>query len=123
MRVLDLLFPFGRGQRALIASPPRAGKTTLLKQIARSISNNHPDICVKMLLVDERPEEVTEMQAEGVGEVFASNLDHDAQSHARLSQLVIDRCRRIAETGQDVVLFVDSLTRMARAFNKLTQPP
>lgn len=119
MRVLDLLTPIGLGQRALIASPPRAGKTTLLKQIARSIGKNHPDISIKMLLIDERPEEVTDMREEQLGEVFASNLDHDPKSHARLSQLVIDRCQRIAESGKDVFLLVDSLTRMARAFNKL----
>ena len=119
MRTLDLLCPIGLGQRALIASPPRAGKTTLLKHIAKSISNNHPEIHLNALLIDERPEEVTEIREELNGHVFASCLDKNVQSHARLSQLVIDRCKRMAETGKDVFLIVDSLTRMARAFNKL----
>lgn len=119
MRVLDLLCPVGLGQRALIASPPRAGKTTLLKQIGQSISANHPDIHLVALLIDERPEEVTEIRAELDGDVFASCLDEDIESHARLSQLVVDRCKRMAEAGKDVFLLVDSLTRMSRAFNKL----
>jgi transcription termination factor Rho len=119
MRLLDLLCPIARGQRALIASPPRAGKTTLLKQIGQSISDNYPDVHLVALLIDERPEEVTEIRAELGGEVFASCLDQDIQSHARLSQLVVDRCKRMAEAGKDVFLLVDSLTRMARAFNKL----
>jgi len=119
MRVVDLLCPIGLGQRALIASPPRAGKTTLLKQIGRSISMNHPNVELVALLIDERPEEVTDMKAELGGNVFASCLDHTVENHARLSKLVVDRCKRIAESGKDVLLLVDSLTRMARAFNKL----
>lgn len=119
MRVLDLLCPIGAGQRALIASPPRAGKTTILKQIGRSISLNYPEIQLVVLLIDERPEEVTDMQLEIDGEVFASSLDHDVESHVRLSRLVVDRCQRLVETGKDVFLLVDSLTRMTRAFNKL----
>jgi len=119
MRVLDLLCPIGLGQRALIASPPRAGKTTLLKHIGRSISANHPHVELVALLIDERPEEVTDMKAEMGGNVFASCLDHTVENHARLSRLIVDRCKRIAESGKDVFLLVDSLTRMARAFNKL----
>ena len=119
MRVLDLLTPIGLGQRALIASPPRAGKTTLLKQIAASISNNYPDVQMAALLIDERPEEVTEIREELKGEVYASCLDRSVLDHARLSQLAIDRCKRMAESGKNVFLLVDSLTRMARAFNKL----
>ena len=119
LRLLDLLCPIGLGQRALIASPPRAGKTTLLKQIGRSISANHPQVELVALLIDERPEEVTDMKAEMGGNVFASCLDHTVENHARLSRLVVDRCKRIAESGKDVFLLVDSLTRMARAYNKL----
>ena len=119
MRVMDLLCPIGLGQRALIASPPRAGKTMLLKQIGRSISTNYPEIELVVLLIDERPEEVTEIQEEIDGQVFASSIDQTAQDHARLSRLVIDRCQRMVESGKDVVLLVDSLTRMARSFNKL----
>jgi transcription termination factor Rho len=119
MRVLDLLCPLGRGQRALIAAPPRAGKTTILRQIGRSIFLNHPDVHLMALLVDERPEEVTEMRAELSGEVFASSLDQTVESHTHLSRLVIDRCQRLVERGKDVVLLVDSLTRLSRAFNKL----
>ena len=118
-RVLDLFCPIGLGQRALIASPPRAGKTTLLRQIGASISENHPDIELVALLIDERPEEVTDLRSELRGQVYASCLDQDVQSHARLSQLVIERCKRMVESGRDVFLIVDSLTRMSRAFNKL----
>lgn len=121
MRVLDLLCPFGMGQRALIASPPRAGKTTLLKQMGCSISDNHPDVHLAALLIDERPEEVTDMRSEMQGEIFASSLDEDVYHHARLSRLVLNRCQRLAESGRDVVLLVDSLTRLSRACNKLPQ--
>lgn len=117
-RVIDLLCPIGLGQRALIASPPRAGKTTLLKQIGQSISANYPELRLVVLLVDERPEEVTEMQVELDAEVYASCLDQDVGSHMRLSKLVMERCKQLAEAKQDVFLIVDSLTRMTRAFNK-----
>ena len=119
MRVLDLLCPIALGQRALIASPPRAGKTTLLKDVGQSISVNYPDVQLVALLIDERPEEVTEIRESLDGDVFASCIDQDIRSHARLSQLVTDRCKRMAEAGKDVFLLVDSLTRMSRAFNKL----
>ncbi len=119
MRMLDLLCPFGMGQRALIASPPKAGKTTLLKQIGRSVAQNYPDVHLAVLLVDERPEEVTDMLEEIDAEIFASNLDQDASSHVRLARLVINRCQRLAELGEDVFLLVDSLTRLTRACNKM----
>jgi transcription termination factor Rho len=117
-RVMDLLTPLGRGQRALIVAPPRTGKTILLQQISNSISTNYPGIKLIVLLIDERPEEVTDMVRNVNGEVIASSLDRDVESHVRLSQLVIERCRRLAEMGQDVFLLMDSITRMARAFNK-----
>ncbi|MCE9630253.1 MAG: transcription termination factor Rho [Planctomycetia bacterium] len=117
-RVMDLLTPLGKGQRALIVAPPRTGKTVLLQQVSQAISENHPELNLVMLLVDERPEEVTDMKRSVKGEVLASSLDCDVESHVRLSQLVIERCKRMAETGKDVFLLMDSITRMARAFNK-----
>ncbi|MDB4770892.1 transcription termination factor Rho, partial [bacterium] len=118
-RVIDLLAPMGKGQRALIVAPPRSGKTVMLQDIATGISANHPDVKLMVLLIDERPEEVTDMRRNVVGgEVIASSLDMDVESHVRLSQLVIDRARRLAEMGQDVFLMLDSITRLARAFNK-----
>ncbi|MEI6240371.1 MAG: transcription termination factor Rho [Planctomycetia bacterium] len=117
-RVMDLLTPLGKGQRALIVAPPRTGKTVLLQQVSQAISENHPELSLVMLLIDERPEEVTDMRRSVKGEVLASSLDCDVESHVRLSQLVIERCKRMAETGKDVFLLMDSITRMARAFNK-----
>ena len=117
-RVMDLLTPLGKGQRALIVAPPRTGKTVLLQQVSQAISENHPELNLVMLLVDERPEEVTDMRRSVKGDVLASSLDCDVESHVRLSQLVIERCKRMAETGKDVILLMDSITRMARAFNK-----
>ena len=117
-RVMDLLTPLGKGQRALIVAPPRTGKTVLLQQVSQAISTNHPDLQLVMLLIDERPEEVTDMRRTVKGEVMASSLDCDVESHVRLSQLVIERCKRMAESGKDVFLLMDSITRMARAFNK-----
>ena len=117
-RVMDLLTPLGKGQRALIVSPPRSGKTMLLQHIAHGVSTNHPEIKLIVLLVDERPEEVTDMRRNVNGEVIASSLDQDVESHVRISQLVVERCRRLAEMGQDVFLLMDSITRLARAFNK-----
>ncbi|WP_182864796.1 transcription termination factor Rho [Stieleria mannarensis] len=118
-RVIDLLAPLGKGQRALIVAPPRSGKTVMLQDIASGIAENHPDLKLIVLLIDERPEEVTDMRRNVVGgEVVASSLDMDVESHVRLSQLVIDRARRLAEMGQDVFLMLDSITRLARAFNK-----
>jgi len=117
-RVMDLLTPVGRGQRALIVAPPRSGKTVMLQHIAHGVATNHPDVKLMVLLVDERPEEVTDMRRNVAGEVIASSLDQDVESHVRISQLVVERCRRLAEMGQDVFLLMDSITRMARAFNK-----
>jgi len=117
-RVMDMLTPLGKGQRALIVAPPRTGKTVLLQQISQAVSTNHPELNLVMLLVDERPEEVTDMRRSVKGEVLASSLDCDVESHVRLSQLVIERCKRMAEAGKDVFLLMDSITRMARAFNK-----
>ena len=118
-RVIDLLAPMGKGQRALIVAPPRSGKTIMLQDIASGIASNHPEVTLMVLLIDERPEEVTDMKRNVAGgEVIASSLDMDVESHVRLSQLVIDRARRLAEMGQDVFLMLDSITRLARAFNK-----
>lgn len=117
-RVMDLLTPLGKGQRALIVAPPRSGKTVMLQHISHGISTNHPDVKLIVLLIDERPEEVTDMKRNVNGEVIASSLDEDIESHVRLSQLVIERCRRLTEMGRDVFLLLDSITRLARAFNK-----
>lgn len=117
-RVMDLLTPLGRGQRALIVAPPRSGKTIMLQHISNGISTNYPDVKLIVLLVDERPEEVTDMRRNVTGEVVASSLDQDVESHVRLSQLVVERCKRLAEMGKDVFLLLDSITRLARAFNK-----
>ena len=118
MRVMDLLTPIGKGQRALIVAPPRSGKTMLLQDIANSVSINHPEIHLIVLLIDERPEEVTEMQRMVRGEVIASSMDRDVESHVRISQLVIERGKRIAEAGGHCFILMDSITRCARAFNK-----
>jgi transcription termination factor Rho len=117
-RVIDLFVPIGKGQRGLIVAPPRSGKTILLRQIGHAVAANHPAVKLIVLLVDERPEEVTDMRRHIQGEVFASSLDQDVESHVRLSRLVIERCKRLVERGYDVLLLIDSLTRMARAFNK-----
>jgi len=117
-RVMDLLTPLGRGQRALIVAPPRSGKTILLQHISQGMTVNFPEVKQFVLLIDERPEEVTDMRRNVKGEVCASSLDEDIESHVRLSQLVIERCKRLAEMGQDVFVLLDSITRLARAFNK-----
>lgn len=118
MRVMDLLTPIGKGQRALIVAPPRSGKTMLLQEIADSVSVNHPEVHLIVLLIDERPEEVTEMRRRVKGEVVASSLDREVESHIRISQLVVERAKRLAESGKDVFILLDSITRLARAFNK-----
>ncbi|MCH2125230.1 MAG: transcription termination factor Rho [Pirellulaceae bacterium] len=117
-RVMDLLTPLGKGQRALIVAPPRTGKTVMLQHISQGIAENFPELKLIVLLIDERPEEVTDMRRNVNGEVVASSLDQDVESHVRLSQLIIERCRRLAEMGKDVFLLMDSITRLARAFNK-----
>ncbi|WP_437202563.1 transcription termination factor Rho [Planctomicrobium sp. SH664] len=118
MRVMDLLTPIGKGQRALIVAPPRTGKTMLLQDIANSVSENHPEIHLIVLLIDERPEEVTEMRRTIKGEVIASSMDLDVESHVRISQLIFERGKRLAESGKDCFILMDSITRTARAFNK-----
>ena len=120
MRVMDLLTPIGKGQRALIVAPPRTGKTMLLQEIADAVSKNYPNIYLIVLLIDERPEEVTEMRRRVHGEVVASSLDREVENHIRVSQLVFERTKRMAEAGRDVFLLLDSITRTARAFNKWT---
>jgi transcription termination factor Rho len=118
-RMIDLLTPIGKGQRGLIVAPPRSGKTILLQQIARAIAANNPECEVTLLLVDERPEEVTDMKRNVPGLVLASSNDNDTADHIRLCRLAIDRAKRLVEAGKDVVMLIDSLTRMARAFNKV----
>lgn len=117
MRIVDLLTPIGRGQRGLIVAPPRTGKTILLQQMAHGIYVNHPDVYMIVLLIDERPEEVTEMKRNVRGEVVASSNDRDVSSHIRAARIVIERAKRLAESGQHVLILLDSLTRLARAFN------
>ncbi|NKB86857.1 MAG: transcription termination factor Rho [Acidobacteria bacterium] len=116
-RVLDMLCPIGKGQRALIVSPPRAGKTVLMQSIAHAITANHPEAILLVLLVDERPEEVTEMTKSVRGEVVASTFDEPATRHVKVADLVINKARRLAEAGNDVVILLDSITRLARAHN------
>ena len=122
MRVMDLLCPIGKGQRALLVAPPRTGKTMLLQDIANSVSENHPEVHLMVLLIDERPEEVTEMSRSVKGEVIASSLDNDVESHVRIAELIIERGKRLAEEGQDVFILLDSITRLARAYNKWVNP-
>ena len=116
-RVLDLVVPIGRGQRCLIVAPPKAGKTFLLKTMANAIAKNDPDVVLFMLLVDERPEEVTDMQRSITGEVIASPSDMNAAHHIAVSELCFERAKRLVEVGKDVVIFCDSITRMSRAYN------
>jgi transcription termination factor Rho len=117
-RVMDLLTPIGKGQRGLIVAPPRTGKTILLQHIGLAVATNHPEMHLIMLLIDERPEEVTEMRRTIRGEVIASSSDRDASSHARTAELVVERAKRLAEQGKQVFVLLDSLTRLARAYNK-----
>ncbi|HVK10407.1 MAG TPA: transcription termination factor Rho [Gemmataceae bacterium] len=117
-RVMNLFTPIGKGQRGLIVAPPRTGKTVLLSHIAQSVAANHPEMHLIVLLVDERPEEVTEMRRTIKGEVVASSSDNDANNHVRLAELVIERAKRLAEQGRQVFVLLDSLTRLARAYNK-----
>jgi len=116
-RIMDLLCPIGKGQRGLIVSPPKAGKTTILKKLANSIAVNNPEIDLFVLLVDERPEEVTDMQRSVVGTVVSSTFDQPSENHVQVTELVLDRVKRLVEMGRDVVVLLDSITRMARAFN------
>jgi transcription termination factor Rho len=116
-RIIDLLAPIGKGQRGLIVAPPKAGKTTVMKQIAKSISENNPDVHLMVLLVDERPEEVTDMRRSVNGEVVASTFDRPAEEHASVAELVRARAKRLVEEGRDVVIILDGITRLARAYN------
>jgi len=116
-RIIDLLAPIGKGQRGLIVAPPKAGKTTVMKQIAKSISENNPDVHLMVLLVDERPEEVTDMRRSVNGEVVASTFDRPAEEHASVAELVLERAKRLVEEGRDVVIILDGITRLARAYN------
>ena len=117
--IVDLLFPLGKGQRALVVAPAKAGKTTLLTAIARGIIANQPDATVYILLADERPEEVTEMELANAGEVIASSFDHGAERHVAVAEMTLERARRRVELGEDVVIILDSLTRLARAYNNI----
>ena len=116
-RIVDLLAPIGKGQRGLIVSPPKAGKTTIMKQIAQSIESNNPEIHLMVLLVDERPEEVTDMRRSVHGEVISSTFDRPADEHAHVAELCIERAKRLVEQGRDVVIILDGITRLARAYN------
>jgi transcription termination factor Rho len=119
-RVLDLFAPVGKGQRGLIVAPPRTGKTELLKELAHGITQNHPEMVLMVLLVDERPEEVTDMQRSVKGEVYSSTFDLPPQNHVRVAELVIERAKRMVEMKKDVVILLDSITRLARAYNTVT---
>ena len=121
-RLIDMVSPIGRGQRAMIVSPPKAGKTTVLKNIANSITNNFPDAVIKVLLVDERPEEVTDMKRSVKGEVVASTFDEPPEDHIRIAELLLESTKRIVEAGKDVVILLDSITRLVRAYNLVTPP-
>jgi transcription termination factor Rho len=117
MRVIDLISPVGKGQRGLIVAPPRTGKTVLLQQIAQSTTLNHPEVKIVVALVDERPEEVTDMRRSVQGDVFASSNDQPVENHIRLAQLTLEYAKRWVEAGNDVLVLLDSLTRLGRAFN------
>lgn len=117
MRVIDLIAPIGMGQRGLIVSPPKAGKTTLLQKMANSIRANHPDIVLIVLLIDERPEEVTDMEENVDAEVISSTFDEPAERHTQVAEMVLDKAKRLVEHGKDVVILLDSITRLARAYN------
>ena len=116
-RIIDLISPIGRGQRALIVAPPKAGKTVLLKQITQSISANHPDIHIIVALIGERPEEVTDMRRSVKAEVYSSTFDEPVEGHCHMAEMALDRARRLVESGENVVILLDSLTRLARAYN------
>lgn len=121
-RIMDLISPIGKGQRGMIVAPPKAGKTTILKEIAHGISTNHPEIHLMVLLVGERPEEVTDMERSVKGEVIAANFDDKPELHVKISELAVERAKRLVELGKDVVILMDSMTRLARAYN-LVAPP
>ncbi len=121
-RIMDLVCPLGKGQRGLIVSPPRAGKTIILQNIAKSITANHPEIVLLVLLIDERPEEVTDMERTVQGEVVSSTFDEPAQRHVQVAEMVIEKAKRLVEHKKDVVILLDSITRLARAYNTVIPP-
>ena len=121
-RILDLLTPIGKGQRALIVAPPRTGKTMLLQNIANAITANHPEVVLIVLLIDERPEEVTDMERSVNGEVVSSTFDEPAQRHVQVAEMVIEKAKRLVEHSKDVVILLDSITRLARAYNTVVPP-
>ncbi len=121
-RVMDLMTPIGKGQRGLIVAPPRTGKTMLLQSIAQSITTNHPEVYLIVLLIDERPEEVTDMQRSVRGEVISSTFDEPAQRHVQVAEMVIEKAKRLVEHKKDVVILLDSITRLARAYNTVAPP-
>jgi transcription termination factor Rho len=121
-RVIDIVAPLGKGQRALVVSPPRTGKTVLLQNIARSITSNHPECYLIVLLIDERPEEVTDMQRSVNGEVISSTFDEPAQRHVQVAEMVIEKAKRLVEHKKDVLILLDSITRLARAYNAVIPP-
>ncbi|ABF42230.1 transcription termination factor Rho [Candidatus Koribacter versatilis Ellin345] len=121
-RVMDLLTPVGKGQRGLIVAPPRTGKTMLLQNLANSITTNHPEIVLIVLLIDERPEEVTDMQRSVKGEVISSTFDEPAARHVQVAEMVIEKAKRLVEHKRDVVILLDSITRLARAYNTIVPP-
>ena len=118
-RIIDLVTPIGKGTRGLIVASPRTGKTTILKQICNAVTTNHPDVKTIVLLIDERPEEVTDFERSVEAEVVASSNDMDLETHVRLSRFMVERCRRMVECGQDVFMLMDSITRIARAYNNV----
>jgi transcription termination factor Rho len=122
MRIMDLFTPIGKGQRGLIVSPPRAGKTMLLQKTANSITTNHPEVVLLVLLIDERPEEVTDMQRSVKGEVISSTFDEPAQRHVQVAEMVIEKAKRLVEHQKNVVILLDSITRLARAYNTVVPP-
>ncbi|MBX9703191.1 MAG: transcription termination factor Rho, partial [Silvanigrellaceae bacterium] len=121
-RLIDLFAPIGMGQRALIVAPPKTGKTILLQNIANSIAANHPDVVLIVLLIDERPEEVTDMERSVKGEVVSSTFDEPAQRHVQVAEMVIEKAKRLVEHKKDVVILLDSITRLARAYNSVVPP-
>jgi len=118
-RILDMMVPLGKGQRGLIVAPPRTGKTVLLQSIANAITTNHPEVVLIVLLIDERPEEVTDMARNVKGEVVSSTFDEPAQRHVQVAEMVIEKAKRLVEHGKDVVILLDSITRLARAYNQV----
>ena len=121
-RVMDLMTPIGKGQRGLIVAPPRTGKTMLLQNIAQSVAKNHPEVYLIVLLIDERPEEVTDMQRSVDGEVISSTFDEPAQRHVQVAEMVIEKAKRLVEHKKDVLILLDSVTRLARAYNTVIPP-